>query len=101
MTARQGHKPIDLRLVDGFSNMVRPGDFFWSETKEGRRMHVAVPATSRQSDTWTLSDIPVSRSGGGKDWEWDGIVDKPTISPSLDVKGIWHGFIRNGKLVEA
>lgn len=34
-------------------------------------------------------------------WLWDGNRESPTISPSVDVVGVWHGFIRNGKLETA
>lgn len=31
-------------------------------------------------------------------WLWDGNREAPTLSPSIDIVGEWHGFIRNGKL---
>jgi hypothetical protein len=40
-----------------------------------------------------------------KTWEWDGNRERPTFSPSIDCKlgGVpcWHGWIRDGKLVDA
>lgn len=32
-------------------------------------------------------------------WGWDGNVEKPTLSPSLLVPGVWHGYLRAGRLV--
>lgn len=34
-------------------------------------------------------------------WLWDGNKESPTISPSINIIGIWHGFIKNGKLITA
>ena len=31
---------------------------------------------------------------------WDGNEESPTLYPSI-VAGLWHGFLRNGQLVEA
>lgn len=32
-------------------------------------------------------------------WEWDGNRDAPTLSPSVDHVGHWHGWLRNGEWV--
>src|ERR1700755_2440358 len=34
-------------------------------------------------------------------WEWDGNKEAPTLSPSINVIGRWHGYLRNGKLETA
>jgi len=34
-------------------------------------------------------------------WLWDGNEEAPTISPSINIIGSWHGFIREGKLTTA
>ena len=34
-------------------------------------------------------------------WTWDGNEEKPTITPSLWMKGTWHGWLREGLLVSA
>jgi hypothetical protein len=41
-------------------------------------------------------DIP------NKSWTWDGNVEAPTFSPSINCGGCgWHGFIEAGKLRDA
>ena len=35
---------------------------------------------------------------GGHSWEWDGNAHKPTLTPSVNA-GIWHGWVRAGRLV--
>lgn len=34
-------------------------------------------------------------------WLWDGNRESPTITPSIDIKGIWHGWLTAGKLITA
>ena len=29
---------------------------------------------------------------------WDGNLEKPTLSPSILVEGVWHGFLENGEM---
>lgn len=31
-------------------------------------------------------------------WSWDGNEEKPTISPSVWLKGRWHGYFRAGRM---
>ena len=48
--------------------------------------------------------IPVSGPGA---WEWNGSKEAPTLSPSIAVSAYpgwtigWHGWLRDGKLVNA
>ncbi len=34
-------------------------------------------------------------------WQWDGNREAPTLTPSINVIGRWHGWLREGKLVSA
>lgn len=34
-------------------------------------------------------------------WQWDGNREAPTLTPSINVVGRWHGWLRNGELVTA
>jgi hypothetical protein len=29
-------------------------------------------------------------------WGWNGHLERPTLTPSIDCKGCWHGFITDG-----
>lgn len=53
------------------------------------------------------ADVPVDvgwrtehpeNTGPGAKWTLSGTVDKPTLSPSLHWIGVWHGYLRNGRL---
>lgn len=49
-----------------------------------------------------ISHIPVTTGEKQpKYWLWDGNREAPTISPSINIIGMWHGYIRNGKLETA
>lgn len=43
----------------------------------------------KPGDTWDRAEKP---------WSWDGNIEHPTITPSINVVGIWHGFMTNGEL---
>jgi hypothetical protein len=50
-------------------------------------------------DRGDFCSLPLS--GSGKTfpvWQWDGNREAPTLSPSINVIGRWHGFLRAGKL---
>lgn len=36
---------------------------------------------------------------GEHSWQWDGNEDKPTLTPSVNCVGIWHGFFTAGRMV--
>lgn len=31
-------------------------------------------------------------------WQWDGNLDQPTLTPSINCRACWHGFIEGGVL---
>lgn len=31
-----------------------------------------------------------------RSWRWDGNIDRPTLSPSINCRDCWHGFIEAG-----
>ncbi len=43
------------------------------------------------------------KNGGGAGWDWNGDIDAPSFTPSIDCKGGcgWHGFITAGAFVGA
>lgn len=41
-----------------------------------------------------------NQNDGIAQWDWNGDRDKPTFSPSVNCKGCWHGYIRNGRCVD-
>ena len=41
------------------------------------------------------------RQQNGASWQWNGDREKPTLEPSVNCVGCWHGWIRNGEFVVA
>lgn len=100
-TARIGHDPIAMRRVDRPGDRFELGDFAWS-TKAGKRsLWIVIPCPGRDGKgVWSEWTIGFPNDCGAQ-WSWDGNEDKPTLSPSLHAVGIWHGWVRDGMLVEA
>lgn len=104
-TPRLGHAPIMMQLVEpwaknGPHDRARPGDFFW-KVKDGKRsLVVALPCQGGDYGLWVHWSID-HKNHCNASWSWDGNEASPTLTPSLHWVGAWHGWVRNGELVEA
>ena len=84
------------------------GDWCFVDTPSGIEFFFRYPRKE-----W-LGDLPENESRGdvvripvsigehtiGR-WGWNGSYECPTITPSVNVIGIWHGFFQNGKVITA
>lgn len=94
------------------------GDWCICDTKQGRLMFLRypVPADDWMHEHWpdldTKGDIvslPIKLAGEVDSrpmvWDWNGNREAPTLSPSVLVKTTakerWHGWLRDGNLVNA
>ena len=110
-TPRIGHAPIVMRKVapkmgleDPENGLHQAGDFLWDVRGERRKLILAIPMLQRTSQGrgWVYSQWTIDHpNAGGAQWSWDRNEDKPTLSPSLHAVGLWHGWVRDGMLVEA
>jgi hypothetical protein len=66
------------------------GDFFIDDVKSMIWIHI--PGSG-------LIRIPYGGATAETKWQWDGNEDAPTITPSINVIGQWHGWMRNGELI--
>lgn len=110
-TPRYDHNPISMKLLteEQFhtyrEHQYYPGQFCWTWGKGGeRRICIRVPAPHPKY--YALTHVRVKLHGCDEGmtqpyWEWNGDEVRPTLTPSLDVQGCWHGFVVNGQLVEA
>jgi hypothetical protein len=55
--------------------------------------------TNTSDDFLPIVQLYVTPSKKNPCWDFDGNKNNPTLSPSIEVKGKWHGFLRNGKLI--
>lgn len=46
-----------------------------------------------------LSAIALVTGPPGRTWQWDGNLVSPTLTPSIDHAGCWHGWLRGGEFV--
>lgn len=102
-TPKHRHEPIPMtRLPGDRIEGDRPelGQFAWSYREGKRVLHLVIPCPGRTNGIWSEWTIG-HRNGCGAQWSWDGNEDLPTLSPSLHAVGVWHGYVRKGKLVEA
>ncbi len=73
----------------------------WAFGHDDSCIYIRIPdgINERGSTTpWKLSPVPLPNEN---DWQWDGNRETPTLTPSLNWVGVWHGWMRAGKLVLA
>lgn len=105
-TPKLGHAPIDMRLVttdmeDWMDAIIQRGDFSYRvDTTGTTSIWIAIPSKhSNGTDGWVLAKWEIG--GPNKRWDLTGPTDKPTMYPSLHAIGVWHGWVRDGQLIEA
>jgi len=75
------------------------GDFCYDEHKE--YLYIVLPNKRGTFDLDSagraaLFAIGISRDHGQlppQVWGWDGNVEKPTLTPSIDYRDNWHGYL--------
>jgi hypothetical protein len=88
-------------LVPNFSSAKNAGDFYWSAPN--------LPTTERRLSficpcgCGALAGVRVIQSTSRVEgfWEWDGNLEKPTISPSIKITNHWHGYLTKGEFIPA
>lgn len=89
--------PMRLQALHEDVDDMRPGDFRWADGQNGvRHLLLCIP-------TGDVVSIPGDR------WVITGPDDRPTVSPSIwhnkgracPDAGEWHGFVRDGVMVDA
>ena len=77
-----------------------PGAMCWYIGPTGRRfLRLLTPHQNREQEYVSLPVKPYE--GQMASWEWDGNLERPTLTPSIDIltTGGWHGYVTNGNLV--
>lgn len=101
-TPRHGHAPIAMRRVADEHAIAELGDFAWKVVDGVRYVVFAEPCDQKAwGEPWILCCLPVTSPKVANRWEWDGNEEKPTLTPSVHTFGHWHGWVREGMLVEA
>ena len=102
-TPRYGHPRIEMHNKGKPGYFNARGDFCFEETEKGLVLWLAIPMKREGNpeayvhSKWTIDH----KNECGASWKWTGDAAKPTLSPSLHAVGVWHGWVRDGYLVEA
>lgn len=97
--ANANHLLIDSLTEDGYPEP-KAGDFQYEPKPGGAQAYFWLLCPK----CGTLSGMairPIVDSGVTESWELSGTLDRPTLRPSIDHKGCWHGWLTNGEFSEA
>lgn len=79
------------------------GDFIYSAERD--YIYIVLPRADGKFSIDTagraaLDPIRIERtaSANPRIWYWDGNEAKPTLTPSIDWPGHWHGYLTKGEL---
>ena len=74
-----------------------PGSFFIETLASGRRiMWHRLP----DNNHGVINLRPVAPGQEQHpSWEWDGNLEKPTLTPSVHLPGRWHGWFTAGRMI--
>ena len=92
-------RSVDCRKVADLEFVKEPGDFFiYGEDEKGAAwMVLCLPGEEKIDGAGGIQIFRheiLSHPG----WHWDGNLDKPTLTPSIHHVGVWHGYMRAGRL---
>lgn len=106
---------LQARMVAGYDALEQPGDYCFAgrdflndhaqhDPSEYSALLFNCPACG------AYHGLPI-KPAGRRGWDWNGSVDKPTLSPSVLISGghgkpgtencRWHGHLRDGVWVDA
>ena len=103
-TPKLDHHPLPMRRRENAGDIERVGDFrFVSDDV----INLAIPfrPDGKGGWRWTMCVVPITRKPVAEknegEWSWDGNAERPTLEPSIHMIGVWHGWVKGGRLVEA
>lgn len=92
------------QLVDDSSDDVlehKVGQYFFLENSEGKIVGISIclPMAGNRGCSFGGMDIvrTAAEKKGTACWIWNGSIEKPTLTPSINWKGHWHGYLTNGR----
>jgi hypothetical protein len=79
-------------------NIDTAGDFYFFTESDGQRFFACVLPGGDHCIIPIRPVLPARASfNGGHSWEWDGNETAPTLTPSINSVGTWHGWVRAGR----
>jgi len=88
---------IRAKRVTGFDEAKSPGEFWWSGDPPKRLTFVCPSGCGSIGGVMVAKDM-ADRDGKHPVWGWNGDLDRPTVTPSIQfLSGCkWHGFLTDG-----
>lgn len=85
------------KRVEGYSQASEPGDFWWTGNPP-MRLTFKCPCGCGANLGVAVAADPADRGGNHPIWQWNGDLEKPTVTPSIQyLDGCrWHGFLTDG-----
>jgi hypothetical protein len=90
---RETTAPLTLRRDVDHAGDLEPGEFCYR--RDGDRVKW-LHFWPRDSSCALSAAIRPQHNDNGATWTLSGAEDAPTLFPSVDAKGVWHGFLTNG-----
>jgi hypothetical protein len=76
------------------------GDFCWHvEDNVTSGLFINAPEISAESLGVVYVPVREGPNAAGQHWGWDGNVERPTLTPSINWVDHWHGYLCAGELV--
>lgn len=88
---------VQANRVSGFDGATNPGDFWWTGDP-AVRLSFLCPCGCGDVGGVAVAPDPNDRGGNHPVWKWDGNLDQPTLTPSIQfTTGCrWHGYLTAG-----
>lgn len=82
-------------------SQVRAGQFVWDQEDNNGCRCLWIVLPQKPGAHLHIDSIKCHKGEplGERVWGWDGNLDAPTLTPSIHWPGVWHGFLRAGRLV--
>lgn len=94
----------DTRRRATVDDLVLPGDYVIAEGMSAtpgasHLMILLLPGEfSRSGPGVAVMPIRIGDASLAHVWGWDGNFERPTLKPSIENKGYWHGHLEAGRL---
>ena len=98
--ATEGRAQVKIKFIDDLAHRsfevpctLEGGEakYFGSQAGETHAgMHIACPGCKKIIG---ISFVP----GSGPQWHWDGNIENPSVSPSIEHLDCWHGHLHKGE----
>jgi hypothetical protein len=93
-----------LKNLDTLETKGKVGDWSFLKNKDGQHIFIRYPRKEEEifgdEARGEIVNLPICEGEKLPNvWLWDSNKEAPTITPSINVIGLWHGYLTAGKLI--